>query len=168
MGLLGRLEMKINGAALNKGFGIAALVILAGCTGILWLSEKNVAIDKNCRPDGFISAVRAQVQGERFWSDQIENIDLRLKSIDKQAKLIASMNTKLEAASRDSEATLEKIYSKNPALRPSVAQQTADSLREQADQIESTESDKFLAEISAKNTQFLRACRVQISASLHS
>ena len=167
MGLRAKFEMKINGAAMSKGLGIAAVVVLAGCTFILWLSEKKVAIDKNCRPDGFISAVRAQVQGERFWSDQIENIDLRLKSSEKQAKLIASTNTKLEAASHDSEATLEKIYSKNPALRPSVAQQTADSLREQVDQIESAESDRVLAEISAKNTQFLRACRVQIAASLH-
>ena len=167
MGLLEKFEMKINGAVLNKGLGIAAVLILISSIGILWLSEKNVAVDKNCRPDGFIAAVRAQIQGERFWSDQIENIDLRLKSSEKQARLIASMNSKLEAASRDSDATIEKIYLKNPALRPSAAQQIADLLREQADQIESAESDKLLAEISAKNIQFLRACRVQIAASLH-
>ena len=166
MGLLGSREMQISRAVLMKGFGLTVVVILAGCAGMFWLSDKNVAIDKNCRPDGFISAVRAQIQGERFWTDQVKNIDLRLKSSEKQAQLIASINTKLEAALRDSDATLEKLYSKNPALRPSVAQQTAESLREQAGQIESAESDKYLAEVSDKYARSLRACRAQISESL--
>ncbi len=84
----------------------------------------------------------------------------------RQAEIAASANLKIELIARKGEETLENLYTKNPALRPSPATLAADALREQANDIESAEMQMFIDKAIAKRIQTLSICRNQIAAGL--
>lgn len=159
--------MTVAQTLLNRKIGLAAAVALLGGTVLAFWPEAGVAIDDACKPAGTISLVRSLAQGERFWSGQIENIDSLLLTMNKQAEIVAAANVKLEATLRNSEKTLKDIYAKNPALRPSPETLAAEALREQASDIESAETQKFIDIAIAKHVRALRMCRDQMAVGLH-
>jgi hypothetical protein len=156
--------MPVFQALLNRKIGLAAAAALLGGTVFVFWPEAGVAIDDACKPSGTIPLVRSLVQGERFWSRQIENIDSRLITMKRQAEIAAAANLKLEATLRRSEEMLSDLYAKNPARRPSPGTLAAEALREQASDIESAEMQEFMDKAIAKRGHVLRTCRNQIAA----
>lgn len=93
---------------------------------------------------GAWNQIKAVSQGEGFWRDQLAQAKLELaRHLDAPQK-----KQKMDATFRNIEARAEDrmkdLYRKYPSMKPTLAEQQANALRAQADDIESKELDAKL------------------------
>lgn len=119
-----------------------AAVAFSACLGLaVWASypPKELAIDNACMPDGFWTAVSEAAYGDKFWRRQIQAVNHGLQWLEREPKVIAVANAKIDSQLQKSNAFLEEQYRRFPQLAPTPAQQYAFQLRELADKVENEE-----------------------------
>lgn len=134
------------------------IVILISGIFIIYSSPFTVVVNKDCEIEGVINNIRAYVQKEKFWMNQLDKINssissleefpLSLRELDKKFKEIDQM---LEEKDKKRKSEIEQYYIKYPEERPLISQMTAEKLRneseklkERAEEIEWEETLKFL------------------------
>ena len=148
-------------------FGFGALCVsLLSVTHFAYWPENEVAIGSECKPQGALSRLQAQAQGDRFWIGQIESIDANERVRKRQAGAIAAANANLEKVSERTEKTMEDLYTKHPALRPKPASVAATALRDRADEIGNAELQESIDKLLAERAAALSACRVKIAEAM--
>lgn len=114
--------------------------LLAGAVMYMYYSIPNkIVVDNNGNIDSLINEIRASMQGNEFWKDQLNRInselDWQLGGPQRQAKLVGEMNQIFGEFNQ----SMEETYRNHPEMRPSAAKRQAEALRERADQIEQQE-----------------------------
>jgi len=110
---------------------------------LLYLNYSNpgkVIIDGNGKINGLNNIVREWLQGGVFWENQLKEANIWLKynydEPQRHAKAQNDFQQQIDEGVKEIDETMEEIYQKHPAARPSSAQQQAKALRDQADEIE--------------------------------
>lgn len=141
------------------------LAIAAAATAYLFLSEPGtVVVSANGEISGLANNARETLQGSRFWRDQLKTANKELQdALDAPARDAALRRelTKLEQEIRQES---EDMYRKYPDLRPSPAEQKAESLRDAADRIEQAELDRLIEEHRLKRIARLQEIILTIRA----
>ena len=155
----------LNRLSTKLGFGSLCLAALTAVVFAYWPAD-GVVIGKDCKPDGYPAHIKALTQGDRFWANQVDNIDEGERLKARRLSAIASFNSKVEESVKRANKTVEDLYAKRPELRPTAAAQAAESLRERADAIEHAELQVLMDRLSAERSTVLAACRQKIVEAL--
>jgi len=95
---------------------------------------------------GFFNSLREKIQGLSFWQQQLAEakaaLEWELASRERRAAY------ELQVATRNHllDQKMDDIYQRHPSLRPSTAEEYAETLREEADRIEAAELERWLEE----------------------
>jgi hypothetical protein len=107
-----------------------------------------VVVDKEGKIEGLANVARQWIQGARFWSDQIREIDSEISWLRSAPARGAQLRRKLEAIEREGLQMMEDMYREHPELRsapPSASELLVKLLRDKADKIESSMLEEQLA-----------------------
>jgi hypothetical protein len=118
----------------------ALVVIAAIATTLSQAALGDVDLDERCEPDGLAASMYATVSPERFWSNQLKEINEELAAEqrwpEEQERLRREARQVGAEAVAEADRVMEEVYRQYPQLRPSPAQQQAETLRRMADQLE--------------------------------
>ena len=115
-------------------------------------SPDGIAVDDKGNIEWVVDKVRASLQGEQFWRDQLSKVDDRIQSGENALIELPQIHSKHLKKRETAESSLEEFYSKHPDARPSETKHKANQLRNQADKLERQEGQKY----------FLRVIKQQI------
>lgn len=132
----------------GKAIAACLLVIMAAFSYLAMSSPGRLVVSEKGKVGGVINEVRAKLQGPRFWADQLQTAQDRLRWLEAEPEREAKLEARLDEMSR-------KFSEKYPS-RKSPAQQKADDLREEADRIEYEEERKIMGEIREKKIEKLK------------
>jgi hypothetical protein len=123
--------------------------LVAGAMGVILVylflsSPDGVAVDRNGDVRGVLNIAREGLQGKRFWTNQVKEINAELQWELSQPRRQVEINRELDKAIREIDRSMEDMYKEFPEMRPSAAERRADSLREKAERIEDAEMARFL------------------------
>jgi hypothetical protein len=118
----------------------ALVVIAAIATTLSQAALGDVDLDERCEPDGLAASMYATVSPERFWSNQLKEINEELAAEqrwpEEQERLRREARQVGAEAVAEADRVMEEVYRQYPQLRPSPAQQQAETLRRMADQLD--------------------------------
>lgn len=143
---------------LSRNSALASFLFVFGLVAIVYWPESEIAVTNSCAPDGVIARARAFAQGEHFWTAQVEKLNARIQSLERQPEIDAA----IDAAIQRSNVEIEAINSKYAHLRPprsSPSQVAADALRKAANDIERAERQASINRLTTESIQILRVCR---------
>lgn len=115
---------------LTRGHVIGSAMFVAVAAYATWPGADSLDY-RSCEPKSGISQLSEAIYGRFFWEQALT-----------RAKSLAGMKTtesylaEAEEQTRKHRLQLEEFYAKNPSIAPSLAERTAQRLREQADRIE--------------------------------
>jgi hypothetical protein len=144
---------------------VGAAIALVGCTAWFFLSRPQAEPTADCGPQGRGDAVRARMQGARFWRAELgiaERSIVRDEGWPVQERkaegvgdsVLASLNEMV----RPWRAHLDSFYAKYPGSRPSTRDSMAAALRDRADSIDHAELTSTIDSLTALHLAALRHC----------
>ena len=104
-----------------------------------------------------LNQLKAKIQGEAFWRNQLEQANLELARHLESAQKKKKFDAKISAIEARFQDRTEELYRKYPNMRPTLAEQQANALRAQADDIESRDLDAELEQRRLKRISVLRS-----------
>ena len=157
---------------------LAAVGALIVIVGYLYLSSpgKLVVLDSG-DVDGPTNQARQILQGQRFWENQLFEVNRELDDMLAWPQELAEFDREMERQSveykRDAELEWERFYRENPELRPTAAERKAQALRDRADElmdladdIELAQQDRELEEWRIQYVEELRRIRQLVESRL--
>lgn len=132
--------------------GIGALV----GAYVVFSSPDEIVVNDSGEVEGILNKIRANVQGGRFWIDQLDLLNADLEWELKEPQRQAEMEKEMRQMELEMKKENEEFYRQNPDLRPSRAEAQAERLRERADEIETTEYDQEMEQMRIENIRRLR------------
>ena len=127
-------------------------ILAAGATfasiTYLYLSSPNaLVLSKNGEIAGIANVVRAQLQGNAFWKNQLFEARRALEWAQTDPQRTAMRKERLETLLAQSKLRLEEFDRLHPRSKPSAASEEAERLRDAADGIEQAETDQYIESI---------------------
>lgn len=113
------------------------LYIAMSSPGHLVVSERGEII-------GIANVARSALQGRRFWQKQAQEAKIELKWNRAAPQRDAERNARIDALMARTDQRLNEFYERYPKAKPSPAEQKAEALREEADEIEQAELNQIL------------------------
>ncbi len=149
---------------------IFAVCVAAVGAWTLLAAPSSVVVDASGHVAGGLSQLREVVQGRRFWEHQLVVVEAELARVQsypaKFEKIREDTERAMEPVMRETQDRMEAFYKEHPELRPSRARQHAEQLREQANQIDARESERFMRSIFEAQARDLELIRSAITAKL--
>ena len=96
---------------------------------------------------GIANVVRAQLQGNAFWKNQLFEARRALEWAQTDPQRTAMRKERLETLLAQSKLRLEEFDRLHPRSKPSAASEEAERLRDAADGIEQAETDQYIESI---------------------
>lgn len=106
---------------------------------------------------GLFNEAREKLQGSRFWTNQLYEAKRALELRRTAPQRDAARQARLDALDKKLTQRAEERYKQYPNTRPSEAEQRADALRTQADEIEWAEFEKDMEKLRLKRMLELEA-----------
>lgn len=122
---------------------LIATVVGAALVYLFLSSPEGVALDGKGNIKSVFNQVRAGIQGERFWKNQVKEINAELQMWLDQPRHEAEWNSEIDQMDREFNQSMEQFYRENPDMRPSAAERRVENLRMRAERIEMAENDRF-------------------------
>ena len=127
-------------------------ILAAGATfasiTYLYLSSPNaLVLSKDGEIAGIANVVRAQLQGNAFWKNQLFEARRALEWAQTDPQRTAMRKERLETLLAQSKLRLEEFDRLHPRSKPSAASEEAERLRDAADGIEQAETDQYIESI---------------------
>ena len=127
-------------------------ILAAGATfasiTYLYLSSPNaLVLSKDGEIAGIANVVRAQLQGNAFWKNQLFEARRALEWAQTDPQRTAMRKERLETLLAQSKLGLEEFDRLHPRSKPSAASEEAERLRDAADGIEQAETDQYIESI---------------------
>jgi len=122
--------------------------VTASFVGYLYVSSPDgIAVDETGKIDWAPNKVRMWLQGERFWRNQLNEVEDRIQCGENALKKLPEIWAMHWEARRIEDADLEEFCRKHPDASPSDTARQASLLRAEADQLERLENQRFVLEI---------------------
>jgi hypothetical protein len=137
---------------------LLAVPVIALAVGF-WPSG-DLAITQECEPQDVLASFKAALQGDRFWSRQLQHLDKEVEWIHWLFEMRAS-------SARGKNGAVEELYTKYPKLRPSGAEEEADALRRRADAIDQIALEEKEKRVFGKRLAELENCRPMLVSRSH-
>jgi hypothetical protein len=132
------------------------------------LPSTELSINDSCQISGPIQKLKSGVQGQRYWTKQLQLLDEEVRYLEAQPERIRKVqqmvDEKTDEALEKNREFMEEIYLKHPELRPSPHQTMANELQKQADAIERAELLEKLEQLRTQRLMALKSCRPVILA----
>lgn len=132
--------------------GISALI----GAYVVFSSPDEIVVNDSGEAEGVINNIRANVQGGRFWIDQLNLLNADLEWELKEPQRRAEMENEMKQMELEMKKEDEEYYRQNPDLRPSRTEVQAERLRERADEIEMAEFEREMEQMRIENIRRLR------------
>ena len=141
-------------------------VLFAGAGGLLllwltWPTPDRIDI-YGCSPDGVFAWASAKAYPDQFWRAQLAYV--RAEAV--RAENWISPLERARSATAEARQRLADFYAANPKLAPGSAQQSAQGLRDRADEIEAQGADEVLSKFMRERGQAAKRCEQTILARL--
>ena len=137
---------------------VLAMTVYVACS-----SPGNVAVTRDGRPNGISNQLRAAIQSDRFWKDQLVKIDAEIEHIIGAPQRQAEVDARMRKHEENAEALMNRLYAEHPNLRPTEAEQKAEILRARADEVEAQEFDELVRQARFRRLADLRHIRSLIA-----
>jgi hypothetical protein len=131
----------------------------------MWLftfTPKALQLSDSCEPNGVLNAIRASVQGQRFWLVQLAAVDAAIDSPrelrEARARADSIARPFLAEAQRSFDSLRASIPVQLPERRPSEV------LRERAESLASAETMEMLDSLLADRAIRFSLCRSQVAS----
>lgn len=121
-------------------FGV--LILLAFGLYLALSSPAGLVISAQGEINGIPNVARARLQGDRFWTEQLNEARSAFEWGQAAPERVAALNTRLAALQERSDKSMKEFYERNPKAMPSAAEQKAEALRDEADRIEEDELEQ--------------------------
>jgi hypothetical protein len=137
---------------------ILFFAVISVATGVYFLesSPEGIVVAADGNVKGYGNLIRSILQGDRFWRGQLtaaqKALVWELSAPERQARWEA----KLEKLGRTISQRQENLYQRKPMARPSVGEERAEALREEAERMEQDEMDQQLEYYRSKRIDNLK------------
>lgn len=101
----------------------------------------DLVVNERGEINGALNRTKESVLGESFWRDQLAQAKSELTNHLEAGQRKQKLDAAIQALNAKSRARQEDHYREYPKMRPTLAKQQADALREAADDIESAEME---------------------------
>jgi hypothetical protein len=136
---------------------LVLLTLLTVVVHYLYFSSPGwVVVSKNGEIHGLTNKARATLQGKRFWSNQLHEVNREIHWEDFGLLRNAANERTLEKPSRDANREMEKVFRRYPQFRSSNAELHTEAMRGQVNQIKWIQFNSFLEEMRQKRFQELQ------------
>ena len=123
-------------AQVRPSVGWVALPVAAVVAALLFGGSSTLRVREDGTIEGWLAQLRAGVQGQSFWKDQLEAVDEEITYLEAEPARDAEFQAEIRQWEAEERAQLEAMYREFPELRPSAAERRAEKLRRRADAIE--------------------------------
>lgn len=142
---------------------ILAAIILAWGAWFTWPGGGQIEVEK-CSPGGLLASLSERMHGARFWRAQLPSVDLQLQKAENWDEYEANAQAQAADGDRKAREFLDTFYLEHPQFAPTAAQRAAERLRDRADRIEESESQRILSDFMRRDGVMLAQCRAIITA----
>lgn len=123
-------------------YSLVSLLLLLVLLLVAVTEPKSIVIDEKAYPIGLTASLKELFQGQRFWSNQVAQIDKKIERLAKKPEEL-----RLDLKEYKHQLWLDKQeqareYKEHPESRPTQAEIKAGKLRDKADAIE-TQADYY-------------------------
>jgi len=147
----------------------SSLIVVGGVAFFFyWLSTppEKIAFDGQCRPDGFPAKLSEVVHGSGFWNTQLDALRKKRADLEDRPRRYAETQVRVEPFLRELDTRTAQFWAEHPQVAPTPAQQVADALRKQADEIEQAEMLKLWMLSLSESIAHLSKCETVIQSLL--
>lgn len=152
---------KIAMASKRTAVFACALAVLAAALWLLTYTPKTLQLSDSCEPKGPTNAIRARIQGQRFWLIQLAAVDAAIDSPRELREARARNDSISRPIIAEADRRLDSVRASLPISLPE--RRPSEVLREVADSLALAETMASIDSLLMDHAMSLSVCRPQVA-----
>lgn len=140
----------------KRGFLVLFALLTVVVHYLSFTSPGWVVVNRNGEIRGLTNKARATLQGNRFWRDQLHEVNREIQGDESGILRNGANERTLDKPVRDTNREMERFFGRYPQFRSSKAELHAEAVRGQVNQIKWITFNSFLEETRRKRFQELQ------------